>query len=191
MRHVPKRRLALLLASTATIFAVFVGTSSAKPIVNERFHEEGTFVEPDFCGAGLTVNGSFVVDGRVHVAERAKTGLAYFLEHVTVSNTLTANGITIRDHSRIITKDLKVTDNGDGTLTIVFFQTGNSVLYGPDGRAIARNPGQIRIELVVDHGGTPNDPEDDTEISFEVVKGSTGRSDDFCEAALAAFTGGA
>src|SRR5687768_11178976 len=122
MRHVRTRRLALLV-STATVFAVFAGTSSAKPIVNERFHDEGTFVEPDFCGAGLTVNGSFVVDGRIHVAERGQAGLVYFLEHVTVSNTLTANGITIRDHSRIITKDLKVTDNGDGTLTIIFFQT--------------------------------------------------------------------
>ena len=52
MRHVRVGRIALLLVSTATIFAVFVGTSSAKPIVNERFHDEGTFVEPNFWAPG-------------------------------------------------------------------------------------------------------------------------------------------
>jgi hypothetical protein len=73
-----------------------------------------------------------------------------------------------------------VTDNGDGTLTILILTTGNAVLSTPDGKAIGRNPGQTRFELVVDHGGTPSDPSDDTELSFEVVKESTGRTDDFC-----------
>ena len=62
------------------------------------------------------------------------------------------------------------------------------MLYGPDGKAIARNPGQTRFRIVVDHGGTPNDPEDDTELSFEVARDSTGRNDDFCEAAVGALT---
>ena len=66
---------------------------------------------------------------------------------------------TIRD------KDQRVTDNGDGTLTILVLATGNSTLYGPDGKAIARNPGQIRFEFLVDHGGTPTDPSDDEDSS--------------------------
>jgi hypothetical protein len=57
-----------------------------------------------------------------------------------------------------------------------------------NGKAIARNPGQIRLKLLVDHGGTPNDPSDDEVLSEEIVKGSTGRSDDFCEAAVPAMT---
>ena len=36
--------------------------------------------------------------------------------------------------------------------------------------------------------GTPNDPDDDTELSFELIKGSTGRSDDFCEVVTPALT---
>ena len=52
-------------------------------------------------------------------------------------------------------------------------------------KAIGRNPGQFRFELLVDHGGTPTDPEDDVELEFQVLKESTGRSDDFCEVALA------
>jgi hypothetical protein len=62
------------------------------------------------------------------------------------------------------------------------------VIYNSDGKAIARNPGQFRAEAVVDHGGTPNDPSDDTEISFEVLKESTGRTDDFCAAVVPALS---
>lgn len=66
--------------------------------------------------------------------------------------------------------------------------TGNDVLYGADGKAIARDPGQVRIELVIDHGDTPNDPSDDQLISRELVKGSTGRTDDSCAAAVEALS---
>jgi hypothetical protein len=49
-----------------------------------------------------------------------------------------------------------------------------------------RNPGQVRFELLVDHGGTPSDPSDDEFLEFlGVVKGSTGRNDlegrNFCD----------
>jgi hypothetical protein len=84
---------------------------------------------------------------------------------------------------------LKVTDNGDGTLTILVMGTGNSTLYGPEGNAIARDPGQIRFEVLIDHGGTPSDPSDDEFLEFlGDVKPSTGRSDDFCEAAVEALS---
>ena len=32
--------------------------------------------------------------------------------------------------------------------------------------------------------GTPSNPDDDVGLSFEQVKGSTGRSDDYCAAIL-------
>jgi hypothetical protein len=62
------------------------------------------------------------------------------------------------------------------------------VVYGKNGEAFARNPGQIRIELLVDHGGTPNDPSDDVVLSEELVKESTGRTDDFCAAVVPALS---
>ena len=84
---------------------------------------------------------------------------------------------------------MRVTENGDGTLTILVLATGNAVLYGPDGKAIARNPGQTRFEILLDDGGTPNDPSDDEFLGrLGVAKESTGRSDDFCEAAVPALT---
>jgi len=82
-----------------------------------------------------------------------------------------------------------VTDNGDGTLTILVLGTGNDVVYGPDGKAIARDPGQTRFEILVDDGGTPTDPSDDKFIAdLGVVKGSTGRTDDFCAAVVPALS---
>ena len=35
---------------------------------------------------------------------------------------------------------------------------------------------------MIDDNGTPNDPNDDFEVSSEQIKGSTGRSDDYCAA---------
>ena len=91
--------------------------------------------------------------------------------------------------STFIDKDLRVTDNGDGTLTILILSTGNAVLYGENGKVIARNSGQVRFEILIDHGGTPTDPSDDEFLEFlGVVKDSTGRSDDFCEAAVPILT---
>ena len=57
-----------------------------------------------------------------------------------------------------------------------------------DGKAIGRNPGQVRFELLVDHGGTPTDPFDDEVIAeLGVVKEETGRNDDFCAAVVPAL----
>jgi hypothetical protein len=81
------------------------------------------------------------------------------------------------------------TDNGDGTLTVLFLETGNEVTYSSDGKVIARNPGQVRFEVLVDHNGTPTDPSDDQVIAFlGIVKESTGLTQDFCAAAVPALT---
>ena len=67
--------------------------------------------------------------------------------------------------------------DGDGRIILA---TGNAVLYDESGKAIARNPGQTRFVIVFDANGT--------ELSREIVKSSTGRSDDFCDAAVPALT---
>jgi hypothetical protein len=81
-----------------------------------------------------------------------------------------------------------VTDNGDGTLTIVEMLTGTQVLYGADGKAIARSSGESRSKLLIDHGGTPTDPFDDELIVDLGHVKATGRRDDFCAVGVAALT---
>jgi hypothetical protein len=190
MRHSRKLRLSALLALGVTAAAMLAAGAAAQPPFKERFHDEGTFVDEDFCGAGLTVDGTFVEDGSLLVVAHGPDGLAYSLEHFSGTTTLTnrANGKTVIFEGSAINKDLRVTDNGDGTLTILLLVTGNDVFYGPDGKAIGRNPGQVRFEILVDHAGTPTDPSDDVFLAAEQVKGSTGRSDDFCEAAVPALS---
>jgi hypothetical protein len=185
-----KLRLSALLALGVTAAAMLAAGAAAQPPFKERFHDEGTFVDEDFCGAGLTVDGTFVVDGSLLVVAHGPDGLAYFLEHLSGTTTFTnrANGKTVTIEGSALSKDLRVTDTGDGTLTILGLRTGNDVFYGPDGNVIGRNPGQIRVEILVDHSGTPSDPSDDVELDFRLVRESTGRSDDFCEVAVPALS---
>jgi hypothetical protein len=176
---------------TAAVVAVAVAAPvTAAPLEQGTFHDEFSFIDPDFCGAGLTVHFAGVVDGRFLVTRRGQDGLVYFMENIHITETVTnlANGKSVSDESRTVQKDLHVIDNGDGTLTILVLATGNFVLYGANGKAIAHNSGQIRFELLIDHGGTPGDPSDDVELEFTLVKESTGTNDDFCQAAVAALT---
>ena len=188
-------RLARTLGLAAGLAMVgsmaLAGGASARPLEHGEFHDEGTFIDHDFCDvAGLDVRGSFVFDNRFLVNSHGKDALIYFQENYLATTVFTANGNTVTSVVRAISKDLRVTDNGDGTLTILVLSTGNSAVYGPDGKALARNPGQVRFELLVDHGGTPTDPSDDEFLEFlGLVKGSTGRTDDFCAAVVPVLEG--
>lgn len=192
MRYSRAFRLSAILALSATIAGLLAAAASGGQVFRETIHEEDTVVLKDFCDvSGLTVEVAFVLDVDVHVVPHGPDGLAYFLQHGTRTEVLTnlANGKSVSSVANVIEKDQRVTDNGDGTLTILILATGNAVLYGEDGKAIARNPGQLRFEILVNHGGTPTDPSDDEFLAYlGVVKGSTGRSDDFCEAAVDALS---
>jgi len=116
-----------------------------------------------------------------------KDGLVYYGAQIRQDEVVTnlENGNSGRSASTFLDKDLRVTDNGDGTLTLLILTTGNAVLYGEDGKVIARDSGQQRVEIRIDHGGTPTDPSDDKFLEFlGVVKELTGRSDDFCALAV-------
>jgi hypothetical protein len=182
-------RAVLVLA--ATVALTLTAAASAGKVSRETIHEEDTVVLEDFCEVeGLTVELSFVLDLRVKSAPRGRDRLVYFQSHGRRTEVITnvANDRFVTTASKVLEKDLKVTNNGDGTLTILILATGNAAVYGPNGKAIGRNPGQVRFELVVDHGGTPQDPDDDEELSFRIVRESTGRTDDFCGAVVPALS---
>jgi hypothetical protein len=168
------------------------GAASAAPLDRGEFHDEFSELVPDFCESpGLTVQINGVVDGRFLVNRRGRDNLVYFKEHLRISVMFTNvnNGKFVTSSERTLSKDLKVIDNRDGTLTIIVLATGNAAVFSADGKAIARNPGQVRFELLVDHAGTPSDPSDDVVIEdLGVIKGSTGRTDDFCAAVVPALT---
>jgi hypothetical protein len=186
MRLVRTLGLAAGLALVGSI--ALAGGASAKPIEHTEFHDEFTETISDFCGvSGLTVQLDNVADGRFLFNPHGPDGLGYAHANVSFTNVFTnvANDNTVTVVGKVVDKDLRVTDNGDGTLTILVLSTGSAAVYGPDGKAIARDSGQVRFEFLVDHGGTPTDPFDDEFIKdLGLVKGPTGRTDDFCAAVV-------
>ncbi len=154
--------------------------ASAKIVDRGSFHDEFSGTDENFCDAGLAVDFDATVDGRYRVNTRKPGTVPYYLENVRVVNVFTdqASGQTATDiQPNTLGKDLSITDNGDGTLTIVVLLTGGARTYGDDGKLIASNSGQVRFENVVD--ATTFE-----EISSELIFGSTGTNDDFCEAVL-------
>lgn len=193
MRQSRTLRAGALVAVGAVVAVLVTATAWGKPLLNERIHDEGAVVFEDFCGVvGFDVEIAFVFDARLLAVARGPDGLAYFIERgkeTSVVRNLANPGPTVTAVTTSLNQDMKVTDNGDGTLTILAKGTGNEVFYGPDGDVIARNPGQTRVEILIDHGGTPEDPFDDEFLGVVgVVKGSTGRTDDICAAMVEALT---
>lgn len=192
MRHGHSHRRRACLALGAIAALAFAAAANAGQIFHETFHEERVEIETNFCDvSGLTVEFVSVADGRAHAVPHGRAQLPYFGAKIELTETVTnlANDKSLTSFATFIDKDLRVTDNGDGTLTILILTTGNAVLYGNDGKVIARNPGQQRIEIRVDHRGTPTDPSDDRFLEFlGVVKESTGRNDDYCEVAIPLLT---
>jgi hypothetical protein len=182
----------LLLATAFLAALVLAVPALAEPgrVFKETVHVDDFNLIEGFCDTDMVVQSHFVADVKVKAMPRGRDGLIFFANRLSITETFTNvdNGKFVVSTVNGIDKDLRVTDNGDGTLTILILSTGNAVVYNSDGKAIGRNPGQVRFELLVDHGGTPTDPSDDTEISFEVVKESTGRTDDFCEVAEPALS---
>ncbi|MGR0321079.1 hypothetical protein [Agromyces sp. ZXT2-3] len=184
----PLHRRGLIAAVSAAALAASVLAAvpaTARPLENVMFDEMDSFTDTDFCGAGLTVE----VDStsKVHILFNSrKPGAApYFKANVVADTVYTGPGGVVTEHVRIVDKDLRITDNGDGTMTILVLATGNAAVYDESGTAIARNPGQVSYEVLVDYGDDIADPSDDEFLEFlGEVKGSTGRSDDFCAAVL-------
>lgn len=191
--RISSRLVAAAFAVCAAVAALTAGSAAAKPFFEDTFHIEDSILHENFCDVqDLTVSQAIVADGTIRAVPHGRAGLAYFLSHARETHIFTnvSNGDAVRLLQHGTEKDQKITDNGDGTLTILVKIVGNDVFYGPDGKAIARNPGQIQFEILVNHNGTPADPFDDEFIlGLGDVKGSTGRTDDECAAIVPVLTG--
>jgi hypothetical protein len=168
-----------LAAALVTVSALATPAAAAPPeriVINEDY----SFVVEDYCdvpGFDVQIDGHFKSRLRIH----NRRGLDYFAEHQVITETHSVGGNEITRVSKPFFKDLHIKRVGD-TLVIIYFGTGPESVYGPDGKAIARNPGQVRFRVVLD-------AETEEELSFEQIKGSTGRTDDFCAAVLPILQG--
>lgn len=176
----------------AVSWAGVVGPASAAPSQWESYHFEyggADGLNEDFCGVpGLTVQQEGAVDGRFRTTKRGPDGLSYSYDHATeYTDTWTnvATGESVTDIGAYRGKTLRVTDNGDGTLTELNQYTGRASTYNEDGQRIYHSAGVGRAELLFDHAGTPTNPDDDELLAFVGVK-STG-FDGFCETLVDEF----
>jgi len=167
--------------------ALGIGTTPAAARVrnHEQFHDANSEVTEE---CGLTLRTDLDSRGMFLENSHGRDGLVYFTEthHSTLSITNLANGLTMTELRNSIEKDLKVTDNGDGTLTLVKQISGVQSFKGPDGKIERMNTGTVRFEILLDHGGTPTDPSDDKELADpRVIKELTGQTeiDTFCAVA--------
>jgi hypothetical protein len=182
-----KRSRAAASGATLLLSALTVGGVAAKPLEQGRFHDVDSQVIEEFCG-DLTVREDLDISGTFLLNTRGRDGIPYFMDHAHgfISWTNLATGKSLSSVFRTVSKDLKITDNGDGTFTILVLSTGGGKIYGPDGKLLFGEDGQLRFEVLIDNAGTPTDPSDDAFLEFlGVVKESTGTNDtegrDFCD----------
>ena len=175
------RAVACAVGASAMLLGLGAAPAQSKPLEQVHFHDVGSEIQED-C-EGITLRYDFDVKGSFLLNQRGPNGLIYGRDKfrgteswTNVANDMTATGVFTRS-----THDLKVTDNGDGALTILVQATFNSKFFFPQGFRF-HDRGMVRFELLIDTKGTP-DPSDDTDEFLGDVK-VAGQSDtagrDFC-----------
>ena len=163
------------------------GPAIASPGGWEPGHAEWGETTEDTCDiAGLTVEvvGSGDWSGRTEL----RGGLPYDQSHGVDTEVFTNLG---NDKSATIVSKgnqvaLHVTDNGDGTLTVVYLFTSITDAYDDQGDVIAHGAGSLTVRSVWDHAGTISDIGDDVPLSFELLR-SSGSDVSTCDDVIAAL----
>jgi hypothetical protein len=182
-----RTRSLILIAGLAIAGLVGTGTSAvAQPIDKGHFHD--VFTDDPYDCDGLPAQDSGDISGNFVLNQRGSSPFPYYRESVR-GTFVTTNLLTQGTFTQVfasLSQDHVITDNGDGTITIMVNSTGGWRAYDQFGKLVLKDPGNFRFSFDVDYGDTPGDPSDDTEVddSFQVVRDSTGVNDtdgrDFC-----------
>jgi hypothetical protein len=170
------------------VFGVGATSAHAKPLEHFSDNNQGSFVSDDFCG-DMEVRIDYDYDFTLVARQTGPNRLPRYTvsQHGIETFTNLATGESVTSSSDWVTQDVRVTDNGDGTLTVLYQLAGAGRYLGPDGRVLLIDSRLSQLEVVLDHGGTPSDPSDDTFINEEVVREVAAHvNEDFCEAFRAA-----
>jgi hypothetical protein len=173
--HGFRRLCSVALVSGLTLLGMGAAPAGAAPFEHFQFHDSFSEVIEN---CGLTLLQEVDVEGMFLANSHGPDELIIYVtevSHGTISWTNLANGKTMTAFTAGVFKDLKVIDNGDGTLTLISMTSGTFSVTGPEGGAALRMAtGTIWFEVLVDDGGTPTDPSDDTELDFRIIKDQTG-----------------
>jgi hypothetical protein len=191
---------ALTVAATVGLAVTAMPTAAqAAPIVQQHYSDTYDVLLPDpadpngsFCGGLTGVPLHVEIDGYFSIKEHGPNAPSpYFadrfrstLTYTNPQTELTYTVVRVRQ-----TKDLKLVDNGDGTLTLTGLNSGSLWAYGPNGELLGRQNGLTRETFLVDTMGT-YDPVDDvlTQQGDPFTAGLV-TTTNFCDDFLAATSG--
>lgn len=178
------RRCAIALSAAVLTLAV-APLAPATAVQPDRFTFDDTTTRT-FTGCGGEQTVAVVHEWGGGMIRFQPDGLAYFRVKYQghVALTRTSTGKTVNLYADFINRDSKITDNGDGTITILARGFINERDYAPDGTLGLRTVGQDTGLFVIDLNDTPDNFDDDVEVSSEFLS-FTGRDDrettDFCD----------
>ena len=182
-----RARSAFLITGLAVAGTVLASApATAQPI--DKGHFNDVFTSDVYDCDGLPAQDSGDISGNFVLNQRGSSPFPYYRESVhgafVTTNLLT--GGTFTQVFASVSQDHVITDNGDGTITIMVNSAGGWRAYDQFGKLVLKDPGNFRFSFDIDYQGTPGDPSDDTDFdgSFQVVRDSTGVNDregrDFC-----------
>jgi hypothetical protein len=166
-------RTSAKVAAALAVAAACGQPADARPLDHGRFGYQESIVV-DWCGADAPFRNDFDVTGTFIGRVTGQDGNGGFRYSQTAHGeaiwTNLATGRTLTIVWNAHDQDLRVTDNGDGTGTVLWQESGNVNYFGPDGKFVSNAPGAFRVESLIDFNGTPGDPSDDTVISETLVR---------------------
>ena len=171
-----------VVSMALTAPAGLTGAASATP----SHWETGTFefgpdVYENFCGLTVEDRGAGVF--RFRTTTHGPDGFSYDTDFEdwteTLTNVDTGESVTASASFQSFTH--RITDNGDGTLSVISQGPGVQDTFNQAGQRIFHRAGLTVFELLFDHAGTPTDPSDDEFLSITEVKQTKGfDNSDFC-----------
>lgn len=169
----------------AVALTLGVSVSLAAPIEQTRFDEQSSRIVDGYCG-DLRVQIDFHDRGVVVARPAGKERLIrYTASHhggSTITNLATGRAFTFVWN--YLEQDIKVTDNGNGTFSILSQIPGPEKIYGPDRQLLSTSGGTMRLLTIIDFAGTPLDPSDDRFVSQTLVSSNGGKPQpdlDYCD----------
>ena len=161
-----------LAAASIVLLAVAAPAVAAPPIVDHwtdhQEHIEQVEHAPDWC-PDVPFDVLYVEDANgTFRFVRHGDGNYYGASSVEVRGSWTnvETGESFTFVRRGSDKDVHVTDNGDGTITIDVANTGVTTYYDDEGARLFKAVGRATGQIVIDINGTPENPDDDEFLEF-------------------------
>ena len=142
--------------------------AAARPVERSHVHDVFTVPDAEVCGIPVIASFNILSNETVRIG---KNGFPLFtttgVGTATATNPVNGKSTVVRFAGA--TRDLSVTDNGDGTITVRTAVTGlPEQIKLSDGTVALRDAGRVVFATLIDYNGTPANADDDVFISQEI-----------------------